>query len=69
MVKANVDYWTPYSTFEQGACGVLSAATDLGYEIGGIKQSLTKVGIHYESCDPYAINNIRWASVLRLSEA
>ncbi|MFC3908748.1 zinc metalloprotease ProA [Legionella dresdenensis] len=50
MVKANMDYWTPYSTFVQGGCGVLSAAKDLNYDTDGIKSSLKKVGIKYSSC-------------------
>jgi pseudolysin len=51
MVKANMDYWTPYSTFDQGACGVLSAAKDLGFDAESIKPSLTKVALNFESCD------------------
>ena len=50
MVKANMDYWTPYSTFEQGACGVLSAATDLGFSVEGVKQALDDVVISYQQC-------------------
>ena len=50
MVKANMDYWTPYSTFEQGACGVLSAATDLGFSVDGVKQALDNVVIQYQQC-------------------
>lgn len=50
MVKANVDYWTPYSTFAEGACGVLSAAKDLGYSTEGVKESLATVEIGYQSC-------------------
>lgn len=50
MVKANMDYWTPYSNFEQGACGVLSAASDLGYSTDGVKQALDDVLINYQAC-------------------
>lgn len=50
MVKANQDYWTPYSSFKKGACGILSAAEDLGYELDGIKDSLDKVKIDFEAC-------------------
>jgi pseudolysin len=51
MVKANMDYWTPYSTFVEGGCGVLSAAKDLGYATDDIKKSLTTVAIKYQSCN------------------
>lgn len=50
MVKANMDYWTPYSTFEEGACGILSAAKDLGFSLDYVKQSLSEVNISYSSC-------------------
>lgn len=50
MVKANMDYWTPYSTFDEGGCGVLSAAKDLGYSLDDVKKSLSDVTINYQSC-------------------
>ncbi|WP_298626776.1 zinc metalloprotease ProA [uncultured Legionella sp.] len=50
MVKANMDYWTPYSTFDEGGCGVLSAAKDLGYSLDDVKKSLSEVTINYQSC-------------------
>ena len=50
MVKANMDYWTPLSTFIEGACGVLSAADDLGFEKEGIKRSMDAVAIDYKTC-------------------
>lgn len=50
MVKANMDYWTPYSTFAEGGCGVLSAAKDLGFSIDDVKKSLKDVAISYDSC-------------------
>lgn len=50
MVKANMDYWTPYSSFIEGGCGILSAAKDLGYSLDAVKQSLTEVAINYQSC-------------------
>jgi pseudolysin len=50
MVKANMDYWTPYSTFDEGSCGVISAAADFGYSLNDIKSSLKEVAINYDSC-------------------
>ncbi|MGC1181932.1 M4 family metallopeptidase, partial [Legionella sp.] len=50
MVKANMDYWTPYSTFDEGGCGMISAAHDLGYSIDDVKASLKQVAINYNSC-------------------
>lgn len=50
MVKANMDYWTPYSTFNEGGCGVVSAAKDLGYSIDDVKKSLSDVAINTQSC-------------------
>jgi pseudolysin len=50
MVKANMDYWTPYSDFKDGACGVLSATQDLGYSVEDVKNSLNQVAIDSSSC-------------------
>jgi pseudolysin len=51
MVKANMDYWTPYVSFDEGGCGVLSAAKDLGYNMDDIKRSLDLVAIKYSACE------------------
>lgn len=50
MVKANVDYWTPGSTFIEAGCGIISAARDLGYSLDDIKKSLSAVEVDYQSC-------------------
>jgi pseudolysin len=50
MVKANMDYWTPYTDFEEGGCGVLSAAKDLDFSLDAVKTSLKAVNINYQSC-------------------
>lgn len=50
IVAANVDYWTPKSTFDEGACGVLTAAESLGFPLQDIKKSLDEVAVKYESC-------------------
>lgn len=55
MVKANMDYWTPYSTFEDGACGILSAAQDLEYSLDDIKEVLNEVVVNYSQCDRYIL--------------
>jgi len=51
MVKANMDYWTPTSTFNEAGCGILSATKDHGFAIEGVQQSLTKVGVKYDQCN------------------
>lgn len=50
MVGANMDYWTPYTDFEEGGCGVLYAAEKLGYNLDDVKRSLTDVAISYQTC-------------------
>lgn len=50
MVKANMDHWTPYSTFDEGGCGVLNASKDLGFALDEVKKSLSEVSINYQSC-------------------
>lgn len=50
MVKANMDYWTPYSTFAEGACGILSAAKDLHLSVDDVKPVLEQVAIRDLNC-------------------
>jgi pseudolysin len=50
MVKANMDYWTPYVTFDEAGCGVISAAKDLGFSVDDVKKSLTAVAINSDAC-------------------
>lgn len=50
MLKANMDYWTPYSTFEEGACGIIDAAKDLGFSVDDVKHALDEVAIKHEAC-------------------
>lgn len=42
---ANKSYWTQTSTFNSGACGVESAATDLGYNANDVIAAFTGVGV------------------------
>jgi pseudolysin len=50
MVKANMDYWTPLSTFDEGGCGVVRATEDLGYPLDDVKAALDEVLVHHEVC-------------------
>jgi pseudolysin len=45
MLKANMDYWTPTSTFNEGSCGVIYAADDLGFGVDDVKKALNLVGL------------------------
>ena len=42
---ANKTYWTASSTFNAGACGVESAATDLGYSAADVATAFAGVGV------------------------
>ncbi|MDE2247643.1 MAG: M4 family metallopeptidase [Xanthomonadaceae bacterium] len=42
---ANKAYWTATSTFNSGACGVESAATDLGYNANDVVAAFNAVGV------------------------
>jgi pseudolysin/vibriolysin len=42
---ANKVYWTATSTFNSGACGVESAATDLGYDKNAVIAAFSSVGV------------------------
>ena len=42
---ANKVYWTPTATFNSGACGVESAATDLGFDKNAVTAAFNGVGV------------------------
>lgn len=50
MVLANENYWTKTSTFEQGACGVLQATIDKGYELDVVKKAFETVKVDTSAC-------------------
>lgn len=45
MLRANDLYWTSGSTFNAGACGVESAAADLGYSVSDVTAAFAGVGV------------------------
>jgi len=45
FARANALYWTASSTFNSGACGVQTAATDLGYNVADVTAAFTLVGV------------------------
>jgi len=50
MVKANQDYWVANTSFQQAACGVLSAATDLKYDTTAVSNALMEVELDTNKC-------------------
>ncbi len=45
FARANSLYWTPSSTFNSGACGVQTAATDLGLSAAAVTAAFSSVGV------------------------
>ena len=45
FARANALYWTPSTTYNSGACGVETAATDLGYTKADVTAAFTLVGV------------------------
>ncbi|MFD0739911.1 M4 family metallopeptidase [Lysobacter koreensis] len=45
FARANRDYWTASSTFNQGACGVQKAATDMGKPVADVIAAFSAVGV------------------------
>ncbi|MEM9101374.1 MAG: M4 family metallopeptidase, partial [Pseudomonadota bacterium] len=45
FVRANQRYWTSSSTYDQGACGVLDSASDLGYDTVVVANAFETVGV------------------------
>lgn len=57
MAQANAFYWTSYSTFAAGACGVVAATTDYAlakgdeeYDVNAVHQAFAAVGIDTKQC-------------------
>ncbi|NQZ20436.1 MAG: M4 family metallopeptidase [Colwellia sp.] len=48
MLDANRNYWTPSTTFTEGACGAIHAADDLDYTVYDVINAFEEVGI---TCD------------------
>ncbi|GAA3917123.1 M4 family metallopeptidase [Luteimonas lutimaris] len=48
FARANRDYWTPSTNFDDGACGVEEAASDLGFTVADVTSAFAGVGV---SCD------------------
>jgi vibriolysin len=46
FVLANRLYWGANTTYDQGACGVTKAATDLGYSLTDVAAAFTTVGVN-----------------------
>ncbi|WP_454010352.1 M4 family metallopeptidase [Aeromonas sp. Marseille-Q7275] len=46
FVLANRLYWGPNTSFDQGACGVTRAATDLGYNLSDVAAAFSAVGVN-----------------------
>ena len=52
MARANALYWTANSTFNAGACGVETAAQDLGYNKADVTAAFASVGVSCNSTPP-----------------
>lgn len=50
MVEANMNYWTPSTTFQEASCGVLDAAKTKGLSLQAIHNAMTEVGLDYTLC-------------------
>ena len=45
FARANDLYWTASTNYNQGACGVQTAATDLGFTVADVTAAFTSVGV------------------------
>ncbi len=52
FARANANYWTASSTFNQGACGVQTAASDLGYTVADVTSAFSVVGVSCATTPP-----------------
>ncbi len=49
MVQAQ-HYWTPNTTWNEAACGVLKATNDYGYDVSAVKKAFDTVEVNYSKC-------------------
>lgn len=54
---ANQLYWTANSTFDAGACGVVKAATDMGYNATDVADAFNQVGVNASCGTPPSTGN------------
>jgi len=52
FVRANQLYWTPNTDYDDGACGVESAAGDLGYDSASVTSAFSQVGVSCNGTPP-----------------
>ncbi len=50
MVQANMNYWTPTTSFEDAACGVVKATKDYQYDMDAVTKAMNTVGIDISKC-------------------
>ncbi|WP_428242387.1 M4 family metallopeptidase [Gynuella sp.] len=50
FVLANQNYWSSNSDFSDAACGVVSAAGDLSYDVDAVYAAFSAVGVDTSSC-------------------
>ena len=50
FARANALYWTASSTYASGACGVMTAAADLGLSTSAVAAAFTSVGVSTSGC-------------------
>ncbi|MFS1525591.1 M4 family metallopeptidase [Microbulbifer sp. 2304DJ12-6] len=50
FVLANQMYWSQNSNFVDGACGVVSATEDLGYDVSAVTAAFDTVGVSTSDC-------------------
>lgn len=56
MVQANRFYWTPDTTFQDAACGVMAAANDLHVDTAAVSTAFAKVGIDTTTCTTQTVS-------------
>jgi hypothetical protein len=63
FVKANQDYWTPSTNFQQGSEGALAAALDYGYPGADVVSAFAAVGIDLSHAPEIFVEDITQAIV------
>ena len=51
FLQANRVIWQETTDFDEGACGAMKAANDLGYDVNKVKNAFAVVDIDLDSCN------------------
>lgn len=65
FLDANINSWRPFTNFYSGACDVVQAANENGYDFRAVLNAFRKVDIPLLFCDPFALTTVMYVGESR----